>query len=172
MNYKEQKIKELKAKQNTKELNKSLLELNQIKSKVSKEWGKRRILQLISPELLMRFKRAETKYLDAYLTDNKIELNNMMIRAYEALIKNAIDLGYNKLSPEFILSNHPVTNNQIIICINKDDMPTAYEKYKSKEDVIIFHIDELLIALDQSIFKAKQATFKLQGRIKKYESIN
>jgi len=172
MNYKEQKIKELKANQNMKELNKSLLELNQIKSKVSKEWGKQRILQLISPELLMRFKRAEAKYLNAYLTDNKIELNNMMIRAYEALIKDAINLGYNKLLPEFILSNHPVTNNQIIICVNEDDLPIAYERYKSKENVIIFYIDELLIAIDKSILNAKQKTHKLQGRIKKYESIN
>jgi hypothetical protein len=172
MNYKEDKIKELKAKQLKKELNKSLLELNQIKNKVSKEWGKQRILQLISPELLMRFKRAEAKYLNAYLTHNKIELNNMMIRAYEALIKDAKDLGYNKLSPEFILSNHPVTNKQIIICVNEDDMPIAYERYKSKEDVIIFYIDELLIAIDQTIFNAKRATYKLRGQIKKYESIS
>lgn len=173
MNYKQKKIKELEKLQNNKVFNESLYKLNDIKTKVSLEWGKERIMNLISPELLLRFKRADNKYTSEYHASfNKVKLNEMMVRAYEALIQDAIDRGYNTLSPEFIFTYHPDTNEKIIICVNEDDVPIAFEKYKSKENVIIFHIKEILILMDQGLFDIKKKTHKLGGRILKYESIN
>jgi len=173
MNYKQKKIKELEKLQNNKVFNESLYKLNDIKTKVSLEWGKERIMNLISPELLLRFKRADNKYTSEYHASfNKVKLNEMMVRAYEALIKDAIDRGYNTLSPEFIFTYHPDTNEKIIICVNEDDVPIAFEKYKSKEDVIIFHIKEILISMDQGLFDIKKKTHKLGGRIQSYARKN
>ena len=62
MNYKQTKIKELEAQQQNKVLNEAVQQLTHIKSKIILEWGKQRIMELISPELLLRFKRAEKKY--------------------------------------------------------------------------------------------------------------
>ena len=173
MNYKERKIKELERLEKNKTFNESLYKLNDIKTKIKLEWGKERIMDLITPELLLRFKRAENKYTNEYHASfNKIKLNEMMTRGYEALIEDAIDRGYNTLSPEFILTYHPDTNEKIIICVNEDDVPIAFEKYKSKEDVIIFHINEILITMGQDLFDIKKKTHKLGGRIKSYARKN
>lgn len=173
MNYKERKIKELEALQKNKVFNESIRKLNDIKEKIKLEWGKDRILTLISPELLLRFKRAENKYnMDYHSTFNKVKLNEMMIRAHEALILDAINRGYNKLSPEFIYAKHPDTNDNIIICVNEDDVSIAFEKYKSKEDVIIFHINEILISMTKDFIDIKKKTHKLGGRIKSYVNVS
>ncbi len=173
MNYKERKIKELEALQKNKVFDESIRKLNDIKEKIKLEWGKDRILTLISPELLLRFKRAENKYsMDYHSTFNKVKLNEMMIRAHEALILDAINRGYNKLSPEFIYAKHPDTNDNIIICVNEDDVPIAFEKYKSKEDVIIFHINEILISMTKDFIDIKKKTHKLGGRIKSYVNVS
>lgn len=173
MNYKERKIKELEALQKNKVFDESIRKLNDIKEKIRLEWGKDRILTLISPELLLRFKRAENKYsMDYHSTFNKVKLNEMMIRAYEALILDAINRGYNKLSPEFIYAKHPDTNDNIIICVNEDDVPIAFEKYKSKENVIIFHINEILISMTKDFIDIKKKTHKLGGRIKSYVNVS
>lgn len=173
MNYKERKIKELEALQKNKVFDESIRKLNNIKEKIKLEWGKDRILTLISPELLLRFKRAENKYsMDYHSTFNKVKLNEMMIRAHEALILDAINRGYNKLSPEFIYAKHPDTNDNIIICVNEDDVPIAFEKYKSKEDVIIFHINEILISMTKDFIDIKKKTHKLGGRIKSYVNVS
>jgi hypothetical protein len=173
MNYKERKIKELEALQKNKVFDESIRKLNDIKETIRLEWGKDRILTLISPELLLRFKRAENKYsMDYHSTFNKVKLNEMMIRAYEALILDAINRGYNTLSPEFIYAKHPDTNDNIIICVNEDDVPIAFEKYKSKENVIIFHINEILISMTKDFIDIKKKTHKLGGRIKSYVNVS
>lgn len=173
MNYKERKIKELERLEKNKTFNESLYKLNNIKTKIKLEWGKERILDLIAPELLLRFKRAENKYANEYHASlHKIKLNEMMVRAYEALIQDAINRGYNTLSPEFIFTYHPNTNEKIIICVNEDEVPIAFEKYKSKEDVIIFHIKEILITMSPDLLDIKKKTHKHGGRIKSYARKN
>ena len=173
MNYKERKIKELEALQKNKVFNESIRKLNDTKNKLRLEWGLERIMTLISPELLLRFKRAENKYSHEYHSSfNKIKLNEMMVRAYEALMRDAINRGYNKLSPEFIYTKHPKTNDNIIICLNEDDIHVAFEKYKLKEDVIIFHINEILISMTEDFIDIKKKTHKLGGRIKSYARKN
>tara|TARA_R110000803_G_scaffold210340_1_gene281861 strand:- start:973 stop:1494 length:522 start_codon:yes stop_codon:yes gene_type:complete len=172
MNYKEQKIKELERFQRDKVFNVSLKKLNQIKNEITLKWGKERIMNLISPELLLRFKRAETKYINEYhAAIDKVKYNEMMTRGYEALIQDAINRGYNALSPEFIFTKHPASNEDIIICVNEDDVPIAFEKYKAKENVIIFHISEILISITEDFLNLKRDTKKIQGRIKSYVNV-
>lgn len=172
MNYKEQKIAEIIKKQNDKELHDSIMQLNTLQEEIALKWGNERIMKLISPELLVRYQRALTKYKNEYLTGNKTELTQMMIRANQALIHDVQNKGYNELSPEFIFVQHPETKQQLIICTNKDDMLIAHQKYKEKEDVIIFDINELLAVVDKNILSIKKATRKVRGTITKYESIN
>ena len=172
MNYKEQKIAEIIRKQNDKELHSSIMQLNAIQEEIAFKWGSERIMKLISQELLIRYQRAQVKYKNEYLTGNKTELTQMMIRANKALIQDVQNKGYNELSPKFIFVQHPETNQQLIICTNKDDIHIAHEKYKEKEDVIIFDINELLAVVDKNILTIKKATHKVKGTITKYESIN
>jgi hypothetical protein len=172
MNYKEQKIAEIIKKQNDKELHDSIMQLNTLQEEIALKWGNERIMKLISPELLVRYQRALNKYKNEYLSGNKIELIQMMIRANQALIHDVQNKGYNELSPEFIFVQHPETKQQLIICTKKDDIPVAHQKYKEKEDVIIFDINELLTVIDKNILSIKKATHKVRGTITKYESIN
>jgi hypothetical protein len=172
MNYKEQKIAEIIKKQNDKELRGSIMQLNAIQEEIALKWGNERIMKLISQELLIRYQRAQFKYKNEYLTGNKTELTQMMIRANKALIQDVQNKGYNELSPEFIFVQHPETKQQLIICTNKDDICIAYEKYKEKENVIIFDINELLTVIDKNILNMKKATRKVKGTITQYESIN
>ena len=172
MNYKEQKIAEIIKKQNDKELHDSIMQLNTLQEEIALKWGNERIMKLISPELLVRYQRALNKYKNEYLTGNKTELAQMMIRANKALISDVQNKGYNEISPEFIFVLHPETKQQLIICTNKDDIHIAHQKYKEKEDVIIFDINELLNVIDKNILSIKKATRKVKGTITKYESIN
>ena len=134
MNYKEQKIAEIIKKQNDKELHDSIMQLNAIQEEISLKWGNERIMKLISPELLVRYQRALTKYKNEYLTGNKTELAQMMIRANKALISDVQNKGYNEISPEFIFVLHPETKQQLIICTNKDDMKRFHSEVANMRD--------------------------------------
>ena len=58
---------------------------------------------------------------------------------------------------------------KIISNLWKDELR---KKYKSKENVIIFHINEILISMTKDFIDIKKKTHKLGGRIKSYVNVS
>ena len=171
MDYKEKKLKELKAKQTNRELKKAYKKLYELKTYIDESWNLDRLLSCISIELKTRFIRALKHYDDnIFITNNKLELLEMMHRAYEALIDEADSLGFKKLEHEFWFINYQ--NKDYIICKNNNNHELAFKKYGNKENVIILTIEELLIVFGEDLYKIKQSLKKLNPRIKKYASIS
>lgn len=167
---KAEKIKALETKLRNKDLNESLYKLNTIEEELHKKWGKERMLNLISPELRTRFRRAQVKYSEEYNnTKNKIALNEMMIRAYKAIEEDLINQGYKYLEEDFIFIQNTKTKEDFIICKNNDQLKLAYNKYR-KENVIILSLQELLLIINNDFIKIKKTFHKFGASIKKYES--
>lgn len=171
MNKAEQ-IKALKVKIKNKDLDESLYKLNTIRDTLHKKWGKERMLNLISPELLTRFRRAQVKYREEYNNaKNQIALNEMMVRAYKAIEEDLINQGYKYLEEDYIFIQNTKTKENFIICKNNDQLELAYNKYKN-ENVIILSLQELLLIINNDFIKIKKAFHKFGASIKKYESKN
>ena len=168
---KEERIKELEAKQIDNELHEAHKKIYELKTYIDESWNMDRLLECIRPELKTRFMRALKHYDDnIFITNNKLELLHMMHRAYEALIDEANSLGFAKLEHEFWFINHE--DKDYIICKNDCDHELAFKKYGNKEGVTILTIQELLIGFGEDLYKIKQSLRKLNPRIKKYASIS
>lgn len=168
---KEDRIKELEAKQSDRKIVNANKKLYQLKSYIDESWNLKRLIDCVSPELKTRFNRALQHYDDnIFITKNKIELIEMMHRAYEALINEAERLGFNKLEYEFWFIHY--NNMEYIICKNDHDHEVAYNKYGNKENVIILTIQELLIGFGEDLYNIKKSLKKLNPKLIKYENIS
>jgi hypothetical protein len=68
---------------------------------IQRNWDKARLLKLVSYGMRIRFEKAEMLYKESLFTadyKNISKMAEMMVRGYEALIKEATDLGHLKLS--------------------------------------------------------------------------
>lgn len=168
---KEDRIRELEAKQSDMKLVNAYKKLYELKTYIDESWNINRLLNCIRPELKTRFNRASNHYDDnIFITNNKIELIEMMQRAYQALIDEAQTLGFNKLEYEFWFIEY--NNKEYIICKNDHDHEVAFNKYGNKESVTILTIQELLIGFGEDLYKIKRSLRKLNPKLIKYESIS
>jgi hypothetical protein len=168
---KEDRIKELEAKQSDMKLVNAHKKLYELKLYIDESWNLERLLTCIRPELKTRFDRALDHYDDnIFITKNKIDLIEMMQRAYQALIDEAEALGFNKLDHEFWFIKY--NDRDYVICKNDHDHEVAYNKYGNKESVTILTIQELLIGFGEDLYKIKQSLKKLNPKLIKYESIS
>ena len=168
---KEDRIKELESKQIDRPLANSYKKLYELKTYINESWDINRLLNCISPELKTRFNRALKYYNDnIFITNNKIELIAMMQRAYQALIDEALTLGFNTLEYEFWYIEY--NDKEYIICKNDHDHEVAFNKYGNKESVTILTIQELLIGFGEDLYKIKRSLKKLNPKLIKYESIS
>lgn len=172
MNYKEQKLAELKNKLENKDLNESLANLYKAKEALYNKWGRERCMEIVSPELKTRFQRAVDKYNNEYsFANDKIALNEMMIRAIAAIDNDIETHKHEPLQNDFIYIKNNKTKENFIICKTNDQMELAYNKYKD-ENVIIISLEELILLINYDFKKIKQMFHSFAGRIIKYESID
>lgn len=172
MNYKEQRLAELKNKLENKDLNESLANLHKAKEALYNKWGRERCMEIVSPELKTRFQRAVNKYNNEYsFAKDKIALNEMMVRAITAIDNDIAEHKHEPLHEDFIYVNNKKTKENFIICKTNDQMELAYNKYKH-ENVIIVSLEELVLLINDDFKKIKRMFHSFAGRITKYESIN
>lgn len=172
MKKKEDLIKQYQHQQKNKNLIESYKKFNKLKEEIYTRWGKKRFINLLSQELRTRFKRAETKYnYEIGNTKNKIILNNMMIRAYQAVKEELMLYNYEELNDNYIyFTNHEAKQNYVIV-VDNDKINNAFNKFKN-ENVIILSLSEIILLIDSNFNKLKRDTHKLSGRIIKYNKID
>tara|TARA_R100000734_G_C3301683_1_gene92283 strand:- start:29 stop:598 length:570 start_codon:yes stop_codon:yes gene_type:complete len=128
---------------------------------IERMWSFHRLERIVDMELLTRYMRAVRKYDDNYRVsqpEDKIELNKMMIRAYDALEENAINQGYIKKSPTVIFTKFPqeeLKKYTVGICIHEHELPYAMSEYMVEENIVIFALSELFLGLDEDLLKTK-----------------
>jgi len=176
MDYKEKRIKELEAKLKKdtpldiahKEYHKKLMY-------ISRYWNKVRLISLVTPELRLRFERAEQKFKNEVgdVSDNqKITLYNMMCRAYESLEEEANRFGFKKLGGDHHIVVHPNHNIKCYIVENEIDLPFVVHAFGNEPDTLFFSMKELLLTIDPDALELKMKFMKYNGNIieyKKYE---
>lgn len=172
---KEQQIKNLEAKY------KKLTPLDEVHqsyhrkiSHIDRNWNKTRLLSLVSVELRQRFFRAEDKFKDELYRVNdkeKIRLYEMMIRAYDALEKEAIAYRFNKLAPKVWVVKHPTEDIKCIVCENEDDLPYVVANYGNEKNSMFFCIKELLLTMDKEAYDIKLKFVDFDATIKDFKKL-
>ena len=139
-----------------------LRDLRTYESKINKDWGgKRRLFKCVDAQLEIKFCKAQMLF-DETLADGttrkKIEMIEMMYRAYTALTDKAIENGFLKLETD--VKCYKFKDNKIaLVCDTELEMPRMKELYGSDKDAILFSVEELFRFIHPDYIAAKE-TFK------------
>lgn len=131
-------------------------------SNINKDWGgKRRLFKCVDTQLEIKFCKAEMLFNETLFdgTDKKkLEMIEMMYRAYTALIDKAESNGYIKLDND--VRCYKFKDNKVaLVCDTELQMPRLKELYGSDKNAILFSVEELFRFIHPDYLEAKQ-TFK------------
>ena len=131
-------------------------------SNINKDWGgKRRLFKCVDTQLEIKFCKAEMLFNETLLdgtTKKKIEMIEMMYRAYSALVDKSTDNGYSKLEDDFRCYKYR-DNKIAIVCDTDTQIPRLKELYGTDKDVVLFSVEELFRFMHPDYLSAKE-TFK------------
>jgi len=97
--------------------NNSISEVNKKEQWIERYWNKSRLLSIVSYGMRIRFQKAEMLYKESLYTTNYKNISKMaemMVRGYEALVKEAEELGCSKLSVTMWPHEHKKTRYMIV----------------------------------------------------------
>ena len=125
---------------------KMLEEYQSEKKEFHTTWGdKHRLDRLVSVDLRVKFMKAEQMFKNAVLENNDLKTQKMiqmMRRAYNALLKELMSLGYKPLEPHIRCFDW---DGQIWYVTDLDyEIPRAMQMYKSEGKANFISIQELL----------------------------
>lgn len=140
-------------------LKKQLKEFRSYETSIENEWGgKKRLFKLVHAQLEIKFCKAQMLFDESLCGDDiqlKIQMIEMMNRAYSALIQKAEENGHNKLADDFRCYKY--RNNKIaIVCDAEHQLPRLKELYGKDKDVILFSMEELFRFVHPDYIDAKE----------------
>ena len=143
-------------------LEKQLKDYRSYESSIEKEWGgKKRLFKCVDAQLEIKFCKAQMLFDESLIeatTRKKIEMIEMMYRAYKALINKAEANGYSKLQNDYRCYKYK--NNKIaIVCDSDLQLSNLKSIYGKDKDVILFSVEELFRLIHPDYLEAKE-TFK------------
>ena len=126
---------------------------------VESEWGgKKRLFKCVDVHLEIKFCKAQMlfdKSLPKEKASKKIEMIEMMYRAYNALITKAKESGYGKLNNNY--KCYQYKNNKIAIVCDSDLQLSNLKSIHGKDkDVILFSMEELFRFVHPDYIDAKE----------------
>ena len=143
-------------------LEKQLKDYRLYESNINKDWGgKRRLFKCVDTQLEIKFCKAEMLFNETLLdgtTKKKIQMVEMMYRAYSALVDKSTDNGYSKLEDDFRCYKYR-DNKIAIVCDTDTQIPRLKELYGTDKDVVLFSVEELFRFMHPDYLSAKE-TFK------------
>lgn len=143
-------------------LEKQLKDYRLYESNINKDWGgKRRLFKCVDTQLEIKFCKAEMLFNETLLdgtTKKKIQMIEMMYRAYSALVDKSTDNGYSKLEDDFRCYKYR-DNKIAIVCDTDTQIPRLKELYGTDKDVVLFSVEELFRFMHPDYLSAKE-TFK------------
>jgi len=143
-------------------LEKQLKDYRSYESSIEREWGgKKRLFKCVDAQLEIKFCKAQMLFDESLIeatTRKKIEMIEMMYRAYKALINKAEANGYSKLENDYRCYKYK--NNKIaIVCDSDLQLSNLKSIYGKDKDVVLFSVEELFRLMHPDYLEAKE-TFK------------
>jgi len=140
-------------------LTKQLKDLRSYETSVESEWGgKKRLFKCVDAQLEIKFCKAQMLFDESLIGDDiklKMQMIEMMNRAYSALIQKAEANGFNKLVDDFRCYKY--RNNKIaIVCDTEHERPRLKELYGSDKDVVLFSVEEFFRLIHPDYIEAKE----------------
>ena len=126
---------------------------------VESEWGgKKRLFKCVDVHLEIKFCKAQMVFDEALTKEKaakKIEMIEMMYRAYNALITKAEESGYSKLDNDY--KCYQYNKDKIAIVCDSDLQLSNLKSIHSKDkDVILFSMEELFRFVHPDYIDAKE----------------
>ena len=141
----------------------SIREVNKKEQWIERYWNKSRLLSLVSYGMKLRFQKAEMLYKDSLFTTdykNISKMAEMMVRGLDALMKEAQDLGYTKLSPTTWTYEHKKT--RYVVVKNDQEFWLAHNAYAEEPETMVIGISELFNMASDELLETKN---KIQGTL-------
>ncbi len=143
-------------------LEKQLKDYRSYETSIEREWGgKKRLFKCVDAQLEIKFCKAQMLFDESLIESpvkKKIEMIEMMYRAYKALINKAEANGYSKLENDYRCYKYK--NNKIaIVCDSDLQLSNLKSIYGKDKDVILFSMEELFRFVHPDYLEAKE-TFK------------
>tara|TARA_B110000459_G_scaffold125142_1_gene137458 strand:- start:1207 stop:1704 length:498 start_codon:yes stop_codon:yes gene_type:complete len=128
-------------------------------SSIENEWGgKKRLFKCVDVQLEIKFCKAQMLFDESLRnakTDKKIEMIEMMYRAYNALVTKAKESGYEKLLTDY--KCYQYNKEKIAIVCDLDLQLSNLKSIHGKDkDVILFSMEELFRFVHPDYMKAKE----------------
>tara|TARA_B100000900_G_scaffold415666_1_gene446499 strand:- start:1109 stop:1603 length:495 start_codon:yes stop_codon:yes gene_type:complete len=123
--------------------------------------GKKRLFKCVDVQLEIKFSKAEMILKESLLKDKtkkKIQMVEMMYRAWDALINKAKENGYDTLDKNHRCYSYGA-NKVAIICDSDLQLSYLKDKYKNDKDTVLFSMQELFRFIHPDYLEAKE-TFK------------
>lgn len=153
--------------------NLSIREVNKKEQWIERYWNKKRLLAIVSYGMKIRFEKAEMLYKESLYTTNYKNISKMaemMVRGYEALVKEAEELGCSKLSVTMWPHEHKKTRYMIVK--NDEEFWLAHNAYAEEPETIVISLSEIFKMIDEELLKTKkiiQETTGQPGKIVDYK---
>ena len=140
-------------------LTKQLKDFRDYESSIENEWGgKKRLFKCVDVQLEIKFCKAQMLFDEALTKEKaakKIEMIEMMYRAYNALITKAEESGYSKLDNDY--KCYQYNKDKIAIICDSDLQLSNLKSIHGKDkDVILFSMEELFRFVHPDYIDAKE----------------
>lgn len=144
-----------------------LKELRDYESETYIRWGSRkRIFKMAGVKFEIKFCKAEMLLKDTMHDGHvkkKLQMVEMMHRAFDALNKKCEESGYTRIQPNTRCFNFD--SKTAIVCDTDDEKPILNKIHKNEPDMMIFSVEELLRCIPSDFMKAKEILSKLDKTV-------
>ena len=142
-------------------------ELRIYESETYEKWGSRkRIFKIVGVRFEIKFCKAEMMLRDTMHNGHvkkKLQMVEMMHRAFVALNKSCEESGYIMIQPSSRCFNFD--KKTAIVCDTDDEKPILMKIHKNEPDIMIFSVEELLRCIPKDFMEAKQLLSKLDKSV-------
>jgi len=142
-------------------------ELRIYESETYEKWGSRkRIFKIVGVKFEIKFCKAEMMLRDTMHNGHvkkKLQMVEMMHRAFVALNKSCEESGYIMIQPSSRCFNFD--KKTAIVCDTDDEKPILMKIHKNEPDIMIFSVEELLRCIPKDFMEAKQLLSKLDKSV-------
>lgn len=148
------------------EVEKRLIELRNYEEEFICKYGSlKRIYKLVGVNLEIKFSKAKMllqESLDGKQPKHKMQMIEMMFRAYTALEKQILERGFKPLAPQIRVYEYG-KGKLAYICDYDDEKANMIKQYEKETDVVFFSMEELLRCIPSEFMDAKRLLTKRFG---------
>lgn len=139
----------------------SVLSVDEVARGAERRWGVGRLLRLVSPATLARFRAAHDMWTTAYSHDRDVaatvKTSAMMIRAWQALEAEATTAGHEHLAPT--VWEGRTEDGRVLVVVRTTEEAIAVQSARDDRARIVWTVDELArcVAMFERISDIKRA---------------